>query len=742
MRVVVPLGNKSLRIGVIIRLESEDAKIARQIYKMVLMPLERQAILDLETLRMIDGLSARLGTRPGFILGHVLPAGLRTSSMTIEWDNAKFPLSDIKKLSPAEAKCFARDFMAGKVKIGRNARDDQQVYALCCELPWPVRPAAKRQKKLLDFLYQHGCASRKKLSLVFGSDIFAVIKKLLQAGLINETTEEFPEEMLEAPSETVSLNQFQRNCLENIREALSGGCAAFRLLYGITGSGKTAVYQEAAKFCLSRNKSVFALAPEVALAQKLYLDFQAALPNAEIIFYHGYQTAAQKEKIWQRIGGLTQAAIVVGTRSALFLPLKNVACVILDEEHDSSYKQDEIFAYNAKEIAWFRMVRARGLLLLGSATPDIRTFHASEQGLLERLEMPARIGGRPLPPVQIVDISKNPVMGTEQELLSDISKNALKECLSNDEQAVILLNRRGYAPMIFCVDCAKTIRCPNCSIGLAYHKNIGRLLCHYCGFSIPYPSPCPDCGHSHFISIGEGTERLTEHLEKLAGLPVLRMDRDNTRSPGKMQDILTAFSRKASPFLAGTQMLSKGHHFPNVTLSIVADADIGLNLPDYRAAEKTFQLLVQAAGRAGRGEKPGKVIIQTRNAAHYCWRYIANYDYRGFYEEEMRRRKKLAYPPFGKLGLIRISHALHQANGPELVRELGYCLKDFAKNTRTKLLGPTPAPISLLRGRKRFHCLLKGESWEDMRKIYFFGLAQRCAAELRLFLDLDPVNML
>ena len=246
----------------------------------------------------------------------------------------------------------------------------------------------------------------------------------------------------------------------------------------------------------------------------------------------------------------------------------------------------------------------------------------------------------------------------------------------------------------------------------------------------------------NFLPMGEGTERLAERLSVLAGAPVLRLDRDSTRRPGRMEEILASFARQESPILVGTQMLSKGHHFPHVTLAVVADGDLGLNLPDYRAAERTFQLLVQSAGRAGRGEKPGRVLIQTRDVEHYCWQFVRNADYEGFYQAELARRRLRRYPPFVRLALIRISFGLNEADGPAALSELAAAMRKRAAELGVQMLGPAPAPLSLLRGRKRFSCLLKGQDWQSLRALHFFALSQKASKNLRLFLDLDPVNML
>jgi primosomal protein N' (replication factor Y) len=430
----------------------------------------------------------------------------------------------------------------------------------------------------------------------------------------------------------------------------------------------------------------------------------------------------------------------VGTRSALFLPVPDPALIVLDEEHDASFKQDEGLPYQAKEVAWFRAGQARALLLLGSATPDVKTFYAARRGDIPMDRLPARVGGGRLPEISLIDIRGVDPM--ENPLAPDTLR-ALREVTAKGEQAVMLLNRRGYAPHMYCLDCGSTIRCPDCDIALTYHKARERLICHYCGHSIPFPVVCAKCRGLHYLPMGQGTERLEEHIATILppGGRVLRLDRDSTRRPGRMEEILEAFAHKEAQVLVGTQMLSKGHHFPEVTLAVIADGDMGLNLPDYRAAERTFQLLVQTAGRAGRGEKPGRVIIQTRDTSHYCWRFVQNADYEGFYAKEIALREKRRYPPFVRLALVRMSFPAEWAGGPEAVATASARLRSAGQMFRVTTLGPAPAPLPLLRARRRFHCLLKADDWGSIRNV-FAAAADAVPGKLRIALDLDPINML
>ncbi|WP_300787675.1 primosomal protein N', partial [uncultured Desulfovibrio sp.] len=677
LRVAVPLGRGTLRAGVLLGTEEAAALPAGVACKRLAWPLETAPLLSGELLALARDLASRQGLGMGSVLGHVLPQGLRLTRIRLRELGGEtasagrtWSLHDICAAPEAEQARLAEALLCGRARLlppGQDAAEEERLRLLT-DPPWPVRPSAARQIAILDLLHERGDVSRRQLARALPGSATA-LRALLAAGLVelvhaaDEDREE--EALLPPPPAPFALNAAQQAALSDMIGALGAGQPATRLLYGVTGSGKTAVYLELARHCLTHGRSVLLLAPEVALAHKLRRDAAQVLPHMPVYLYHGYQTPRRREELFRALARHEGPCLVVGTRSALFLPLSHLGCVILDEEHDTSFKQDEGLPYQAKEVAWFRVGQCKGLLVLGSATPDIKTFYAVEQGKLAMLRLPQRVGGRPLPPVELVDIGPLSCRPQENGLLGPQSEAALREVVARGEQAVVLLNRRGYAPLMFCQDCKSTLKCPHCQIGLAYHKGREKLVCHYCGFSLPFPSPCPVCKSMNFLPLGEGTEKLAESLTVLAGRPVLRLDRDSTRRPGHMEEILAAFARRESPLLVGTQMLSKGHHFPGVTLVVVADGDLGLNLPDYRAAERTFQLLVQSAGRAGRGEMPGRVLIQTRDAGHYCWQYVQRGDYEGFYAEELARRRKYAYPPFVRLALVRLSYAVDDGRGPE-----------------------------------------------------------------------------
>lgn len=757
-RVIVPLGNGALRVGVVLAADGPEACALPEgvVARPLVCPLESRPCVDASYMEMVRHLALRQGASPGQILGNLLPGGLRTSKVRIRLIDAGYK----RILRPRDIASLDGEALALLGKLWREGRfevlvagEDPASTELCvlqADPPWPVRPSASRQLAVLEYLHEKGSVSRRTLQGALGAESGPALAALVGHGLVSLEVQQDDAESCEgtgagccAPvmDTGFSLTPAQRQAVDAFTRSLGESKPASWLLYGVTGSGKTAVYLELARDCLARGRSLLLLAPEVALACKLRRDVETYLPGTPVVLSHGYQSPATRERTFRMLAARKDPCIVIGTRSALFLPVNDIGAIVLDEEHDTSFKQDEGLHYQAKEIAWFRMGQGGGLLVLGSATPDIKTWYAAQTGRLPVARLDNRVGGGTLPEVALVDIRS---LGPTDGILAPESSSTLRETLAKGEQAVILLNRRGYAPLMYCLDCGTVARCPHCDIGLTYHKGRERLVCHYCGHSVSYPAVCPNCKGMHYLPMGEGTERLEESIATLLppGGRVLRLDRDSTRRPGRMEEILDAFAREEAQVLVGTQMLSKGHHFPNVTLAIVADGDLGLNLPDYRASERTFQLLVQSSGRAGRGQLPGRVLIQTRDPKHYCWQYVLQGDYEGFYKHEIAIRERRRYPPFVRLGLIRISFPFDWPEGIGEVNRLAAELRSRGTAAGVTVLGPAPAPLPMLRGRKRFQCLLKGSDWSNIRMLFANAMTSLKGSHLRLSLDLDPVNML
>lgn len=760
MRVAIPLG-RGVRVGIITKLDAEPPKNITM--KDIVWCMELVPLLSNEYMDMIHQLALRQLTTVGRILGNVIPINMRiTKNIRIRQflSHGKpklFTMPEIASMTASEQNQLGIAFMTGDdthIQILADDPASSERVALLVDAPWDIRGGAVKQRAILDYLEERGSVSRRQLFKELPQHTPA-FNTLIENGMIGIRVFEesdvqddtMHQDFLPPAMPLFKLNEKQQNIFDKLAPHVEGfdnpqKNAKNSLLYGVTGSGKTAIYLDLAKHCMAQGKSAMILAPEVAIAFKLRND--AMLRHLPVSLYHGYQPPRIREKIFRENSSANNVTprLIIGTRSALFLPIMNLGLIILDEEHDDSFKQDEGINYHAKDIAWYRIKKANGLLLMGSATPDVKTFYASENSDYERFEMKERFGNATLPDIHLIDIK-----GCKNSLAPE-SILALKECIKQGNQAMIMLNRRGFAPVMYCLDCKKTARCPHCDISLAYHKKKQKLVCHYCGYNLPVSTPCSHCNSIHFLPLGEGTERLEEEISALMNTPtnpvqILRLDRDSTRREGRMEEILNSFAKQEAQILIGTQMLSKGHHFPHVSLVIIADADLGLNFPDYRAAERTFQLLTQAAGRAGRGEKKGTVLIQTRDTTHYCWDFIRNNCYDEFYAHEIRLREKRQYPPFVRLALIRVSFDRNQA--PTLWHEFMERIKNTAKNTNMKVLGPSPAPIAFLQGRLRFMALIKGQNWQEIRTLYVQSLppSDLCKKHAMKFsLDIDPINML
>lgn len=771
LRVAVPLGNGALRVGVVLEKVEEHGLLEGTTIKNIVWLLEKKPLLSTEIISLVENLSIRQAQEKAQIFANILPQAFRTTSklrLKEYKEKARPSLHSFTALKTyTEEQCtslFQEFFFSDKVELIELAQD-KSAHEMCRLLkdpPWNIRPRAQKQREILEYLYNHGETSLKHLNSALGN-IRVPLETLIKLGFIGIVPydgEDYEEEeniknlaLLE--STLLSSNSFfdfshdQEKAIESGKDIIKARQAELRLLYGITGSGKTAVYLELTKQSLLSGLCVFLLAPEIALALKLKKDVEKYLPHIKIYFSHGYQSPIKRARIYKAIAQDEQPYIIIGTRSALFHSLhekQKIGFIALDEEHDASYKQEEKISYHAKEIAWFRASKNKALMLIGSATPDIKSFYSAQKKQIKCDTLSSRVGGGNLPQVELVEIPKK-----SDGLLTPYSLNALKECLERNEQAVILLNRRGYAPVLYCLDCKKVQTCPHCSIALTYHKKREVLTCHYCNYARPFPSPCSECRSMNFLPLGDGTERLEEELNTFLQVhalekKILRLDRDSTRRIGSTEEILALFSRGEASILVGTQMLSKGHHFPAVSLAIIADADLTLNFPDYRAAERTFQLLVQSAGRAGRELENSKVLIQTRDTKHYCWQYVQQHDYENFYAYELALREKRQYPPFIKLALIRISLPQKNTNYTENINQLKHFMKEIAKECGVKLLGPIVSPIAVIQNIRRYQCLLKADDWKKIR--HFFYTLQKLQTkqsnfeEMRLSLDIDPINML
>jgi len=547
------------------------------------------------------------------------------------------------------------------------------------------------------------------------------------------------------PDSPLRLNADQQRAADTIVSRLGDGFSTF-LLAGVTGSGKTEVYLHTAAEALRRGLHVLVLAPEIALIAQLERRFRARF-GTDIALLHSGLSAGERFDQWRRIvAGETRVAI--GARSAVFAPFPAAGLIIVDEEHDSAFKQETGFHYNARDMA---ILRGRGdgaVVVLGSATPSMAALQAASAGRYQRLDLPGRIEARPLPSVEVVDLKTLRDNRGIRRFLSAPLLTGMQETLSRGEQVLLFLNRRGFAGCPVCATCGEALRCPRCDISLTLHQAKGVYQCHYCGYQQPVDIRCPHCGADKIRPLGLGTEKL-EALVRGAfpQARVARMDRDTVARRSQLLTMLRQLREGAIDVLVGTQMVAKGHDFPGITLVGIVCADQTLNFPDFRAGERTFQILAQVAGRAGRGHVPGRVLLQTFNPDHFCIRAACAQDPDLFYRQEMALRETLAYPPVTRLAMVRLAGREPEGTAAE-ARRLGEICRRLASGggRGIEVLGPAPAPIERIAGRHRWQILIKDADVQRLRRllcrIQAEALAVRRPREVQVVIDVDPQSML
>jgi len=530
----------------------------------------------------------------------------------------------------------------------------------------------------------------------------------------------------------------QRTALEALVALAEERAFRVALLHGVTGSGKTEVYLRLARGVVAAGRRVLVLVPEIALTPAVVETFRRAFGDRVAIQHSGLSPGARHDQ-WHRIRR-GEVAVVVGTRSAVFAPLDALGLVVVDEEHDTSYKQEESPRYHARSVAIVRAQRAGALAVLGSATPSLETFHHARRGRYRCVVMAERVHRRPLPEVQVVDMRAEAAAAGADVVLSRPLGDALEGTLARGEQALILLNRRGFAAAVLCRQCGRTLECPNCSVSLTLHRRAGRVRCHYCNYSGARPSTCAHCAGPYLDTVGFGTERIEADVaERFPGVGIARFDRDTVRRRGAGPSLLARFREGAIDVLVGTQMIAKGHDFPNVTLVGVVSADVGLQVADFRAAERTFQLLTQVAGRAGRGDRPGTAIVQSFHPEHYGIVHACRQAYGPFFDEEMRYRTALRYPPV----LSMVNAVVRGRSLTDAMRDAGRLAGELRTAAAAfQVLGPAVAPISRLRGQHRAQIFLKGRNRRAMRSALRAALDANPDLGRRVIVDVDPVSLL
>ena len=604
-----------------------------------------------------------------------------------------------------------------------------------------------KQEKLIDCLKKQGPVSLN--DLMKGSGVSGdIVRRLREKGILNFTDKEKTRRVslysrIGQNKNRITLNQQQEQTLKEICSSLGKNVFTPILLHGVTGSGKTEIYLKAIEKVLSMGASAIYLVPEIALTPQLISRVAGRFDNRQIAVLHSGIAEAIRYDQWRQIKrGLIN--LVIGTRSALFAPLTNLKLIIVDEEHDMSYKQDERLCYNARDMAVVKAKMSDAIVITGSATPSVHTYFNAQTRKYLYMELPQRVDDKPMPAVDIIDMKAQQETAGKVPILSDALIEGIKETLGRKEQVLLFLNKRGFDTFLVCADCGYNFLCPNCAVSLKNHTAENVIKCHYCDYTLKALPVCPSCSSSRILSYGIGTQKLEKEIEKIfPEARVQRMDSDTTSRKGAQERMLEDLEQRKIDILIGTQMITKGHDFPFITLVGVISADTSLNMPDFRAAEKTFQLITQVAGRGGRGDAPGKVIIQTFNPQHYALKHAQNHDYKAFYEEEIESRKALLYPPFSRIINLRLSSIKK-----DMLMEEAHRLGKQAKKLNTQygnaaeIIGPAESPLTKIRGRFRYQMLIKGTDINVLHKIAQGIIDTNKNNQVRITVDVDPDNFM
>ncbi len=545
-------------------------------------------------------------------------------------------------------------------------------------------------------------------------------------------------------TDELQLTDEQAAALKEIQEAQSTGEYAAFLLHGVTGSGKTEIYIRAMRHALMQGRSAMMLVPEIALTPVFSRRLRAHFGESVAIF-HSSLTTGERFDEWSRIRR-GAARVVIGTRSAVFAPVNNLGIIVVDEEHEASYRQQESPFYNGRDTAVVRALKESAVVVLGSATPSLESFQNARGKKYHYLQLSNRIANRAMARAEIVDMRESFRTAGKQEVFSTQLLDAIGETHARGEQSIVLLNRRGYSSFVLCRTCGERMQCANCDVTMTFHRSERSMICHYCNLRERVPDACPACRGQFIYFIGEGTEQIEEILQKrFPALRIARLDRDTTSRRNTYEKAILRFAAGELDMLVGTQMIAKGHDFPNVTLVGVVSVDAGLSMPDFRSAERAFQLITQVAGRAGRGELPGRVLIQTFHPHHYALRHACAQDYDAFFEEEILYRKNLNYPPFVALASLLI-HGEDFTRVQTTADELRRTLDDANTDRACRILGPAPAPLARLRGEHRLQILLKSRNRPRLRAVVEMAMA--AAGQVRgcdiqsVNVEIDPVNLM
>lgn len=770
MRVVVEFGNGNRKIQGFVTGLTDEYSGEHQL-KSVIDVLDLNPVLSDEAMAMADWLTQRTFAFKIRCLQVMLPNAMRASyrkTLKLTGKNITPDLATLfdhqsevefnpQKLTSSQLNQIEKLRKANQVEIVYHVDDrakSKLVWAFKAQMTVEelqtakkmLRKNAAKRKRLLDFLITNHEQEFVQSDVTRKNNFTASdLKTAAQKGWITRYQIEKYRNPYQIdkvqPSTPKKLTAEQAQATNAVDQAIDEDQAATFLLEGVTGSGKTEVYLQIIQHALAQGKSALMLVPEISLTPQIVRQFKARFGD-QVALLHSALSDGERYDEWRRIEK-GDAQVVVGARSAIFAPIKNLGVIIMDEEHETSYKQEDMPRYHARDVAQWRGQYHHCPVVLGSATPSLESRARAQKGVYQWLRLTKRINGKDLPHVQLVDMRQAgryaPTTDISQELATEIQKK-----LALNEQVVLMLNRRGYSSFLMCRECGEVIKCPNCDISLTYHKDTNSLKCHYCGHEEPVPQVCPNCHSKAVRYFGTGTQRVEKELTELFPTArVLRMDVDTTRRKGAHERILDEFGKHHADILLGTQMIAKGLDFPNVTLVGVLNADTSLGLPDFRASERTFQLLTQVSGRAGRAEKEGNVLIQTYNPDHYAIQYAQRQDYEHFFGKEMQVRHQGGYPPYYYTIQITASARTEADAAQKMFQIRGEIVNYLSQNA--VILGPTPQSIMRINNRYYYQLVIKYKN-EPQLENYLQNLLLTSQKEerngLQIVIDRDPMNFI
>lgn len=695
MRVLVPFGNRKIE-GYIINIK-EKSELDENKLKEIIKFLDEKPVILPEMLKLMQFMVEEYNLKKVDVLRLFIPSEMRG-----------------EKIKPLYVNAYQKV-------------ENFNLESFVC------KKNAKKQQEIIDFLKNNAIIEAEQVKNFSDS----AIKALLNLGVLKKIAQEkyrTPKSNLNIENNNIVLNEYQQKAIDGIKYQ------GTYLLHGVTGSGKTEVYMHLIEKVLKENKTAIMLVPEISLTPQVLQNFTERFGENVAILHSGL-SAGERFDEWRRLLS-GNAKIAVGARSCIFAPIKDVGIIIIDEEHDGSYISESNPRYNTIEIAKFRSVQNNCPLVLGSATPSLDSYSKVMSGEYKLFELPIRANGKPMPEIQIVDML-NEIRNGNTNMFSRSLLVNLEECIKEKNQAMIFINRRGFSSFMMCRECGYVAKCTDCDVSLVYHKSENKLKCHYCGKRFHVLDVCPECGSKSIKQGAIGTEQVVMELKNyFPDIPIFRMDNDTTRNKNAHEKILSQFRQAKPSILVGTQMIAKGHDIPNVTLVGIVDADQSLYQSHYKSAERTFALITQVSGRAGRSEKVGKVILQTYNPRHYVYRFAKLYDYKGFFDKEVNLRKTTGFPPYSTIVRLLISSDSEEI-AYESTKNIIQKVRDIKEQNKENFvyLDAMKSPIGRVKNKFRFQVLMRVVDFKKIRKQIYELCDNEKNSKISIFVEINPQNL-